>query len=114
TALAFVAGVRYLIWRVTSSMDDTPLVLTLTLFIGEAYALVSLFGFAFTAWRLRPTERRRPRRFPAVDVYVPTYDESDEVLRSTLAGCLSLDYPAASIWVLDDGRRRWVRDLAAE
>ena len=95
-------------------MSGVWLPLTLALFAGELYALLSLAGFTFTTWRLRPVDRISPMRQPAVDVYVPTYDEDEQVLRSTLIGCAALDYPNFQIWVLDDGRRPWVADLAAD
>ena len=113
-ALALILGARYLVWRVDSTMSGVWLPLTLALFAGEAYALLSLAGFTFTTWRLRPVDRITPVRQPAVDVYVPTYDEDEQVLRSTLIGCAALDYPSFEIWVLDDGRRPWVADLAAD
>jgi len=113
-ALALILGARYLVWRVDSTMSGVWLPLTITLFAGELYALFSLAGFTFTAWRLRPVERIVPERLPAVDVFVATYDEDEQVLRSTLVGCAALDYPDFEIWVLDDGRRPWVRELAAE
>lgn len=112
--LALILGVRYLVWRVDATMSHAWLPLTLALFAGEAYALFSLAGFAFTTWRLRPADRIEPARLPSVDVFVPTYDEDDQVLRSTLIGCAALDYPNFEIWVLDDGRRAWVRELAGE
>ena len=113
-ALALVLGARYLVWRVDSTMAHTPIPLTLALFVCEVYALLSLAGFAFTTWRLRPVERIKPARYPPVDVFVPTYDEDEQVLRSTLVGCAALDYPDVAIWVLDDGRRPWVEELARE
>ena len=113
-ALALILGARYLVWRVDSTMSGVWLPLTLALFAGELYALLSLAGFTFTTWRLRPVDRISPMRQPAVDVYVPTYDEDEQVLRSTLIGCAALDYPNFQIWVLDDGRRPWVADLAAD
>ena len=113
-ALALILGARYLVWRVDSTMSGVWLPLTLALFAGELYALLSLAGFTFTTWRLRPVDRISPVRQPAVDVYVPTYDEDEQVLRSTLIGCAALDYPNFEIWVLDDGRRPWVADLAAD
>jgi cellulose synthase (UDP-forming) len=47
---------------------------------------------------------------PWVDVYIPTYDESLEVLEKTITGAISLDYPNFKIWLLDDGRRPWLRE----
>jgi cellulose synthase (UDP-forming) len=47
---------------------------------------------------------------PSVDVYIPTYDESLEVLEKTITGAISLDYPNFKVWLLDDGRRPWLRE----
>jgi len=47
---------------------------------------------------------------PWVDVYIPTYDESLEVLEKTITGAISLDYPNFKVWLLDDGRRPWLRE----
>jgi cellulose synthase (UDP-forming) len=75
---------------------------------------------------LRPTDRRaeadaheaRMRALPAdqlpsVDVLIPTYNEPLEVLEKTIIGALCLDYPKASVWVLDDGRRPWLKAYCA-
>ena len=50
-----------------------------------------------------------PDQFPSVDVYIPTYNESFEVLEKTITGALCLDYPNVRLWVLDDGRRPWLK-----
>jgi cellulose synthase (UDP-forming) len=47
---------------------------------------------------------------PSVDIYIPTYDESLEVLEKTITGAISLDYPNFKVWLLDDGRRPWLRE----
>src|SRR4029077_1783132 len=39
----------------------------------------------------------------------PTYNEPLEVLEKTITGALCLDYPNFSVWVLDDGRRPWLK-----
>jgi cellulose synthase (UDP-forming) len=48
-------------------------------------------------------------QLPSVDVYIPTYNEPLEVLEKTITGALCLDYPNVRIWVLDDGRRPWLK-----
>jgi len=48
-------------------------------------------------------------QLPSVDVYIPTYNEPLEVLEKTIIGALCLDYPSLHIWVLDDGRRPWLK-----
>jgi cellulose synthase (UDP-forming) len=50
-----------------------------------------------------------PDQLASVDVYIPTYNEPLEVLEKTITGALCLDYPNVSIWVLDDGRRPWLK-----
>lgn len=61
--------------------------------------------------RLRALWDTDATALPAVDVFIATYNEPREVLEKTILGCLSLDWPDARVWVLDDGRREWVRDL---
>jgi cellulose synthase (UDP-forming) len=52
-----------------------------------------------------------PESLPSVDVYIPTFNEPMEVLEKTITGALCLDYPQLSIWVLDDGRRPWLKEF---
>ncbi|MGZ5835673.1 MAG: glycosyltransferase [Xanthobacteraceae bacterium] len=50
-----------------------------------------------------------PEQLPWVDIYIPTYNEPLEVLEKTITGALCIDYPNVRIWVLDDGRRPWLK-----
>ena len=50
-----------------------------------------------------------PNQLPSVDVYIPTFNEPFEVLEKTTTGALCLDYPNVRLWVLDDGRRPWLK-----
>jgi cellulose synthase (UDP-forming) len=61
--------------------------------------------------RLRALWARDETALPPVDVFIATYNEPREVLEKTILGCLALEWPNAKVWVLDDGRRPWVRDL---
>jgi cellulose synthase (UDP-forming) len=55
-----------------------------------------------------------PDHYPAVDVFICTYDEPIEVLERSILSALALDYPAFTVWVLDDTRRGWLRDYSAQ
>jgi len=55
-----------------------------------------------------------PNELPSVDIYIPTYNEPIEVLEKTVTGALSLDYPNSRVWVLDDGRRSWLKSFCEE
>lgn len=111
TAVAGVAGFVYLAWRAAVTFDGSNPVSFVGLYAGEAFGLLSLLTFAFLAWRIRtiPPPARTARR--SVDVFVCTYDEDTEVLRATLVGCESITHPHTT-WVLDDGRRPEVAELA--
>jgi cellulose synthase (UDP-forming) len=52
--------------------------------------------------------RSRSRR---VDLLIPTYNEEQAILERTIIGAQSQDYDNYRIFVLDDGRRDWLRDL---
>ncbi len=52
-----------------------------------------------------------PETLPTVDLYIPTYNEPIEVLEKTITGALFLEYPNLNVWVLDDGRRAWLKEF---
>jgi len=114
--LALAWGIAYLTWRVGWTHHGVHGGLYAVLLVAEAVGWVSLALFAFLAWRVPapPTTDRTPARSDlTVDVLVPTYDEPVEVLRATLLGCRALRYPHTT-WLLDDGRRPELAELARE
>jgi cellulose synthase (UDP-forming) len=58
---------------------------------------------------------RDPATLPAVDAWVATYDEERPILEQTILALKQLDWPSEKlhVFVLDDGRRAWLRDLCA-
>jgi cellulose synthase (UDP-forming) len=116
---------RYLRWRATtlnlidplnSSFSIGLLVLELLLLSGSSIQLLLTF-------RLRDRKREADQAaiavlegcfLPAVDILVPTYNESVQILRRTLVGCQAIDYPNKTIYLLDDTNRSEMRHLAAE
>ena len=111
-ALLVTAG--YLTWRVTSTVDGVTWWLALALLAVEIHALVSLAVHAFDLWDLDAAPDPPPHLSgdPRVAVLIPTYNEPREVLLPTVAAAVALE-PAHETWVLDDGARPWVADLAA-
>ena len=96
-ALTLFLYVRYLLWRgvYTLNIDDwAGLGISSLVLLAEAYGLVQLMFFTFQAWR--PLERRSPpiTTYPTVDVLVTVVNEPLEILRRTLVGCTSQDYPS--------------------
>jgi cellulose synthase (UDP-forming) len=58
---------------------------------------------------------RAPATLPTVDAWVATYDEERPILERTIIGLKQLDWPQDKlhVFVLDDGRRDWLRALCA-
>jgi cellulose synthase (UDP-forming) len=109
--IALVWGAVYLGWRAVETWDKTDPALFLLLYACELFGWAMLASFCFLAWRI-PASKRPPLVLPhSVDVLVCTYDEGADVLEATLIGCAGITYPHVT-WVLDDGRRDFVRALA--
>lgn len=53
------------------------------------------------------------RPLPRVDVFIATYDEELAIVEKSICGALALDWPEFRVFVLDDGRRDWLRDYCA-
>lgn len=110
-AWAFVlVGVWYLHWRASTLAANAPI------FSAILYA-AEIFGFATALLHLMMTWRLTVRRAPApeaglsVDVFIPTYNESVDLVRKTVLAARQMDYPHAT-WLLDDGNRPQMRQLA--
>ncbi len=122
--LAFVSvavSLRYLVWRGTYSLElRTPLDLTMAwaLYLAEVYGFVIMFLGYFQTSVLRPRRPTplppEPAAWPTVDIFIPTYSESTEIVRRTLIGALAIRYPHKTVHLLDDGRRPAMRALAEE
>src|SRR5262249_52759880 len=90
--------------------------------LGIAEAIVAVIMMSRTVDRKPETDvkaaalaARPDAELPAVDVFIATSNEDLDVLEKTILGAMALDWPAArlKIWVLDDGRRAWLRDFCA-
>jgi cellulose synthase (UDP-forming) len=87
--------------------------------IAIAYTLMSiiiLFRSIDRSEQADDMQRRMEREggFPPVDIFICTYDEPLEILERSILTALALDYPDATVWVLDDTRRGWLREYCAE
>jgi len=119
--LTMLASTRYIWWRTTQTLSfSSPLefLIGIGLYLAEFYAWVILtLGFLQTIWPLRrpPVPLKGPTdQLPTVDVYIPTYNESLGIVRTTVFAAMAMDYPADRfrVFILDDGRRPEFRDFA--
>ena len=121
---------RYLLWRFFDTvLPATGSAVDLTFiwccFVAEVFALcdalILYISFLRTSDRHAEADRHeerlramQPNLLPSVDVLIPTYNEPPEVVEKTIVGALCLDYPNLAVWVLDDGRRGWLKSLCLE
>lgn len=115
-ALAFgtsIIGLYYIYWRYRHSLNLQALWFALPLVVAETYAYIDSLLFIIMMWK--PTDRKSPPPInAAVDVYITTYNEDPEIVRSTLEAALEINWPEKKVYILDDGDRKEIRALAAE
>ncbi len=112
--VSVIVSTRYLWWRTTETLHFRNLgeaFFGTGLYLAEIYAwLILLLGYLQTAWPLQRPVRPitgAPATWPKVDVYIPTYNESLEIVQDTVLAALGMDYPRDrfKVYLLDDGRR---------
>ncbi len=103
---------RYLLWRTFHTLsysDPISLLPSLLLYIAELYSITVFFLNIFV--NINPLHRRPvklskdPLGWPTVDVFVPTYDESNIIIETTLLAAMQIRYPKDKfrVYLLDDG-----------
>lgn len=100
----------YLVWRAGWTLNLGAPWLSIPLFLAELHGYVTFLLFLFMAWDVSPLPRPTVPGGKTVDFFIPTYNEPYDVLAPTIAAAVAVTYPHET-YVLDDGRRPWVRDL---
>jgi cellulose synthase (UDP-forming) len=125
-SILLVLVARYLLWRSLATLNlSSPFngLFSLLLLGMEAVTLTTLGIQLFLMLRERDRSRDADRYsvavesgnfVPTVDVLIPTFNEPPVVLRRTIVGCQALEYPSKQIYLLDDGKREEIRQLAEE
>lgn len=118
----FALYLRYLVWR---GAETLPFELGwlaaacgMVLFLTECYCFIHqslshLTEMHKTARVPLPLPADR-NHWPTVDVFIPTYDEDPNIVRTTVIAATQMDYPANKlrVYVLDDGGTRALREHA--
>ncbi len=111
-AIGAFLSLRYLVWRslyTISFHDPLSTLASLTLYFAELYGVtVLLLGMFLNLEPLRrqPSPPRGPRdSWPTVDVLVPSYNEAEDLLETTLLAATQIDYPhdRLRVYLCDDG-----------
>ena len=114
---------RYMYFRTTQTLhfnSEIETILGIGLFLAEVYVwIMLLLSYLQTTWPLKREIAPLPEDtslWPTVDVYIPTYNESLDVVRDTVLAAQCIDYPRdkMKIYILDDGKRREFAAFAAD
>ncbi|MCD8504629.1 MAG: glycosyltransferase [Burkholderiaceae bacterium] len=124
--ISVVFGVTYLGWRLLETVVLPPELgwanqaWTIGLWLVEVLAFIEVGIFLLIMSRTNERSaqadalsKRKRDPSPAVDIFIPTYNEPIDVLEKTIIGAQNIDWPNKKVWVLDDGRRDWLRDYCS-
>jgi cellulose synthase (UDP-forming) len=87
--------------------------------IAIAYTLLSILILFRRSDRTTEADIAQARlnandNWPAVDIFICTYNEPLDVVEKSIIPALAIDYGPKTVWVLDDTRRTWLRDYCEE
>lgn len=115
-ALSLVASVWYLGWLFQPARVGNPWLYGV-LVVAEVFNIAQAVGFWWTVTARRRNVRQDDRTplSPAtvVDVFIPTYSEPVEVVEPTVAAATRMRGASLRVWLLDDGDRPAMAELAA-
>lgn len=105
----------YLGWRITATLNLDAWWASIPLVVLEIHAVLGLALFTFSLWDVdqRPAHRDVRSSRLRLAVLVPTYNEGIEILLPTVAAAKALRLRHET-WVLDDGDRPEVEQLARD
>jgi len=121
---AFI-GLRYLWWRLFDTVlpfhaSTAETFWVWLVFVAELLAFMEVCIFLLIMSRINYRHHEADQyqkdlfRYPSVDIFIPTYNEGLDVLEKTIIGAKHVDYPNFKVWVLDDGKREWLREFCEQ
>lgn len=111
----------YLLWRffftIPVEYGLVSIIAGVSLFVVEFLGMFEAMIHYFNMHKVEsyPLPGVPVERYPHVDIFIATYNESEDILYKTVNGCLYMDYPdkqKVHIYLCDDGRRPEMRALA--
>lgn len=127
-SVLFLLAIRFLVWRSLMTLNLAHWLSAIFSVIFLANEILWIGSYLLYLLQSTWTSEKRRRReadyyqqavlagdyLPSVDVFIPTYKEPEFIVRRTAIGCLAMDYPNKTVYILDDTRRPHIRALAEE
>ncbi|MGO9742220.1 MAG: glycosyltransferase [Roseiarcus sp.] len=124
-AVGWVLMARYAWWRFTETLPAFEYSLEFAVgaafLFTEAGAMMSALLASVFLSRLRDRSKdadanarwlAEVAQHPLVDVLICSYNEEAAILERTIVGALAMGYPNYRVWMCDDSRRPWLKDLS--
>jgi cellulose synthase (UDP-forming) len=105
-----LATVFYFHWRIYTLNPDAIIFSSLML-LAEVYGILTGIAHFMMTWRLTIRKSTTPIKNQSVDIFIPTFNESIDIVARTLSAAIKMDYPHTT-WLLDDGNRPEFEKLA--
>lgn len=123
SAVCVALALRYVYWRILFTLPVYENMLQqawsrVFLMVELATVLSSILVLFFMSKTLSRSAQAdahagSPLNAAPTDVFIATYNESADILERTVVGALAISHPDLRVWLLDDGNRTWVKELAA-
>jgi len=110
--LFLTLGSNYIYWRLNTLNPDAVIYSYIFLF-AEIYGFLTALAYTFMVWRLPIRKHIPPKKNLTVDVLIPIYNESVDLVRKTLGAAVDIEYPHKT-YLLDDGKNPKMKKLAIE
>lgn len=107
-----VVGFWYFQWRL-STLNPDAVGFSTALLAAELFGFMTAMLHVLMTWRLTLRESHAPRRASSVDVFITTINEPADLVRKTVLAAQNMAYRHTT-WLLDDGTRPEMAQLAAE
>lgn len=113
--LNLALGVNYVAWRYAETINWTQWWVAIPLIIAETYSLIDAFLFGLSMWKWRGGRAAAEPPVPdlTVDVFITTYNEPVELVRTTVRAARAVRYPHRT-YILDDGSSAAIGAMARE
>ena len=110
--LTVASGLNYIVWRYAYSLNMQALWFSIPMVIAETYGIVDMLLFVLMSWRQPDRKPLPPPNSATVDVFITTYNEPESLIEKTARAALAIDWPDKSVYILDDGNRESMKQLA--
>ena len=120
SALCIALAARYVWWRFEYSIPANQNIYQQAwawmFFAFETMSICS--STSVILFMSRPGGRTPPAQIPPqianapINVFIATYNEPYNIIERTIVGAKAINHPDVRVWILDDGARDWVRELA--